>query len=57
MQSDFVCEYNVCLYREVIYVYVKGPVKRPASCCRKHRIGLCVAGTKAAPSLESSSFE
>lgn len=35
------CLCNVCLYRQVIYVYVKGPVKWPPSCCRKHRTGLC----------------
>ena len=52
-----VCVYNVCLYRQVIYVCVKGLVKRRASCCRKHRTGLCVAETKAALSLESLSFE
>lgn len=35
------CVYNVCLCAQVKYVYVRGPVKRPVSCCRKQNRAVC----------------
>lgn len=39
--KGFFCAYNVCLYAQVKYVYVRGPGKSPVSCCRKQNRAVC----------------